>query len=515
MNLSKISKWPLQNNTLIFSLLFGLGLSFLAFIQYYGVIRFHYIVPPGDDPMNHWLMAKPFYDHTAKIWEVWKQGAYPPGFHIFISSLAHLLHTDLLSTIVWFYPSIIIFSSLAIFFLTKIIFDRWTALLAFFMYGFTAESSIQLLNDGGYPNLIAAHVFIPLFLIFLLLAVRNSSKTKKIIYSTLSVISALLVVFTHHISTFYLLGIILLSIPVLILVYMIRGKLRWNKGILFFTIYFIFLGFCLYLFKHSALFAPARGLSNMMIQFQNAFPFFKIIGKADPATIPSKRSYLIFFGSLIFATGILGYLYSAISVFKKKTLNIFPQVILLVWTSLLLIGSRLQFLTNPERMARDAVVPFTILGAGFSIILIRWLKPKPILRYSVICLLLFLSINPIIGRIKVALSYASMVRFTSADKKAIDYLQSKQPLSILTDAQDFYLPIFLKNSLIDYNFSGSLGDKNINSYDYLYLVDQQKGWIPSSHLYLSKSPDFKEMNVEKVKTFSGLSNQISVYRVKK
>ncbi len=515
MDTTKITKWFSRNSSLIYSIFFGLGLAFLCVIQYYGVIRFRYPVPPGDDPMNHWIMAKDLYDRAENIWEVWSRGGYPPGFHFLISSSAHFFHADLLQTMVWFYPSIIIFCSLAIFFLTKVIFDRWSALLAFFAYGFTAESSIQLLNDGGYPNLIAAHIFLPLFLAFLFLTVRNTSVPKKIIFGALSVISALLIVFTHHISTFYLLGIILLSIPALILVYTIKRKLRWHKSLLFFAIYLLFLGVCLYLFKNSVIFAPARGLSNMMLEFQNSFPFFKIIGKADPAAIPGKRSYLIFFGSLIFTTGVLGFLYSAISIFRKKELNVSPEVILLVWASLLLIGSRLHFLTNPERMARDAVVPLAILSAGFIVMLIKRLRSKPFLQFFVILLLLLLMINPLMSRIKVAFAYAPMVRLTGADKAAIDYLQDKQPIRILTDAQNYYLPIFLKNSSIDYTFSGSLVDRNINNYDYLYLVERQEGWVPPSHSYLEKSIDLRKINVRKIQTFSGPSNQIGIYVVEK
>jgi len=515
MDISKIIKWFSRNKTLIYWFIFGFGIVSLCFIQYYGVIKFHYIVPPGDDPMNHWMMAEPFYHHTANLWKSWMQGGYPPGFHIFIASLAHLFHADLLKTIVWFYPSIIVFSSLAIFFLTRVVFDRWTALLAFFMYGFTAESSIQLLNDGGYPNLIATHTFIPLFLAFLFLAIKNSSTVKKTIYSGLSVIFALLVVFTHHISTFYLLGVILLSIPLLIFVYTAKRRWKWQKSILFFGGYLVLLGFCLYIFKNSALFAPARGLSNMMVELKNSFPFFKIIGKADPAAVPGKKSYLIFFGSLIFVTGFFGFIYSAITIFKKKELNVSPKVILLTWAILLVAGSRIQFLTNPERMARDAVVPFTIIAANFVIILIRQLREKTFLRYTSVFMIVLLSVSPFIDRIKTAFSYASMVRFTSADKGAIDYLQNKQPISIMTDAQDPYLPYFLEVSSIDYNFTGNLAGRKIESYDYLYLVDRQEGWVPSNHLYLSKNFDLEKINIKKVQTFSEPTNQVSLYKVVK
>ena len=160
--------------------IFVLFVIVLTLLQYYGLIRYHYPVPPGHDAMMHWWMVQPYYEGKMTIVEAWKSGSYPPLFQAVTAFLAQLFHTDTMKIMLWTTPSIIVFSALSLFAFTYQSFGRYPALITFFLYGFTGKIAQQQLNDCGYPNLISAQVFTPLAFLFLILFFKSKKYLKAV-----------------------------------------------------------------------------------------------------------------------------------------------------------------------------------------------------------------------------------------------------------------------------------------------------------------------------------------------
>lgn len=476
------------NSKYTYWVIFIIGIIILSFIQYYGLIHFHYAVPPGDDGANHLSMTMTFYENSTTILESWKSGSYPPGYHIFLAKTAHLFNVEPLRVMLWTYPSLLFFSGLVIFFLAYVIFGPTIALLTFYVYSFTTRTPIQLLNDGGYPNLIAAHILLPLTIAFFILANR-SKKKYRVVYSLLSILSALLLIFTHHISTFYFIGIILLFVPTYYLASAIFLKKKVREIIWPFMIYIVSLFVLLIVYKKSDVLAPARNLGSIMFESIDHFPYFKSISNlSDPGAIFSPREYPARIGKLVVPIGFFSIFYIPFILKKELKEYLLPISILFCWTILLLIGSRLTFLTNPERMARDLAVPLSILSA--AALYYFWQKAIKFKKYKslAICIFLFvlafLVYSPTRDRFKNAFNYEPMVRFTDADKEATRNLIGLNDKTMLVYSYDWFMPYLIKNIGIQnayaVDISNRFNPEYVDQFDYVYIVDSQTGWAPES-----------------------------------
>lgn len=467
-----------QNKRIYWYLLF-LGVIALIFIQYYGLVKYQYVVPAGDDPMNHFLMAKPFYDGTGHFWQILKDGGYPPAYHFIIAKIALLFNADLLDTIKWTAPSILVLSSLAIFLLSYSIFGIEAGLIAFILYAFIAKTPIQLLNDGGYPNLIATHILLPLTLTFITLAIKSAGGIKRNKLIIFAVISALLIPITHHATTFYLLSLTLISLPTLTIVFWIKNKWSAKKGLLLLLLNLILYLIIFLIYTQTDLLASARALSSGMIQITTSWPFYKLVGISDPNALWSLRDYISFNGRFFALYSLLGMIAVAFSWRRNNKLFV-PLTILFIWSILLFVVSRFPFLTNPERAARDMVVPLAVLAGGGIYHLFQSVNE----RFGNMIILLFFVIftislfSPLKVRLDNATAYEPMVRVTSADMEIINYLNRQKPGKVLIATFNYYAPEFLPNWRIDTNYSSVEIDTNLREYDYLYLQNSKIGWLP-------------------------------------
>jgi hypothetical protein len=485
-----------SNKHIIFWLLFVFGLALLIFLQYFGLIFYHYPVPPGHDAAMHWIMSQPFFRGEVDLWSYLKNGDYPPGFPILISAMAHLFKTDTLQTMLWFAPAIIIVAALTIFLLTKKLFGRKAALLSFLLYSFATTINIQQLNDGGYPNLITAQILLPL-LLFLILSLFDRIKTiYKIIIALLVLIIFLLVPFTHHLTTLYLIAILIILIPSIIIYFWIVKKWSAVKGIyilLVLTALAIISACCI---ARLPIFSSALGLIKSAVQFYDSFPFIKIIGHLDPEAVIPHKSLPGYISYPIFFFGVLG-IFALPITYRKKNKQIFLAIVTIsIWALVLLAGSRLGFLSNPDRLARDSVYPLSILAGGFLIILLNFLSQKNrVLFILAIAATLVLVSIPLKRRVTNALKYEPMVRITDADISAINNLKTQPGERILIESYAFYFERFLPQKEITYLWSpqteqlkdSHLLDPNnpadlarLESFDYIYTVERQQGWVPKA-----------------------------------
>ena len=475
---------------------FAFLLVALVFIRYYGLVKYHYIAPAGDDPVAHYNMAKPFYDNTKSFLETWKNGLYPPLYHYAIAHIALVFKTDLLATMNLTYPSIIVFASLSVFVCAYFLFGSFEALVAFFLYGFTAKSSIQLLFDGGYPNLIAAHILLPIFVLFYVKIFLSSKLKQQLLFLSLSSVTAVLIVLIHHITTFYLLGIVGLSLPFILIWKWITAKWSVKKGILFTLIFVLIYSLVIYAFFNTSLFAPARSL------------YMYSTSNFDPNGMWLIDYYPDGIGKSVYYFGIMGLFLLAIKfiIRFKDRINI-TFLVLFIWSLLLFVVSRFQ-IANPERPARDLVVPLAICSGVAIAILIRHFKNNYLTSVLIIILLLF-SVAGIKERVSKAIHYEPMMRMTPADEQAIDYIKSQPVGSILSNEVNGYLPIFLNN--VTFNSKETINPAIANSYKYLLLVDKQSGWVPAGN-YVGIYKNINDLPFKKIKTFSSDTRTVSLYQ---
>jgi hypothetical protein len=481
-------------NKKVYWTIFIFGVLALSAFQYLGLIIHHYPVPPGHDAMMHWNMAQPFYQGNVNLLDYLKSGAYPPGFLIFIAKMAHLFNTDMMEIIKWFAPSIIVLAAVSMFYLVYYIFNPSAALICFYLYSFTAKIQIQQLNDGGYPNLIAAQILLPLFMLMLFLFIKNKKRINKIIFGLLTLILFISLPITHHLTTLYLLAVAAI-LPIIIIIYKMTTKV-WSikKGLLYFGGILILLVIGFYLFLTSELFASTRGLMEGSIQLFTTYPFFKIIGSQDPESILKLDAYPYYIGGVIvFYFGCLGIFALPFIKNLKNKLWLFPVAI---WAFLLIAGSRLTFLSNPDRLVRDSVYPLSILAGLIIYFISIFLIKKNKIVGLIFTILVILAVGrSFINKAERSVAYEPMVRVTDADMQAINYLKTQAPGNVYVEAYTFYFERFLPNWKIGYLWlpdtfqpatihpldpSNPTELTTLRKYDYVYIVDNQIGWTPSA-----------------------------------
>ena len=456
--------------------LFFVVVIFLSFIQYYGLVHFKYIVMSGEDAMNHYIMSKPFYDGTGNFWEVLKSGSYPPIYHYSIAHIARLFHVDLLSAITWTAPAILVFSSIAIFILAYSMFGIEAALISFFLYAFIAKTPVQLLKDGAYPNLIDAQIFLPLCLAFIVFAIKSTLPVRRIIFILIAIILAILIPLTHHLATFYFLSIILAALPVLTIVFWVKNKWSLAKGIILTSLNFLFFYLIFIIFIKTDLFTSAKSLLNLVIQFSTTFPFYKLLAQNDKSAIWSLRDYISYNGLYFALFSLLGLLFLPF-LWKKNKAILAPLVVTLVWIIVLFAASRFSF--YPDRPARDMVVPLSILAGSGTFYLLKYARNFSKIVYYILIAIFIISLSfTLTTRVKTAISYEPMVQSPSVDMEVINYLNKQAPGRVLISTYFFYVPAFLPNWTIGFNYNSVEPDSTLLSYDYLYLQDSKEGFLP-------------------------------------
>lgn len=482
----------------------------LSLLQYYGSIRGHYIVPPGDDPYNHLNYINSILENKTGFFDILKSGGYPPLFHYVIAKISVLTHLNPLRILVLIYPSIFILASIIIFIFSYLILNRKVALIALLLYGFTQNSHLQLQNDGGYPNLIATGIFLPLLLLSVVYFFKKEKIVHKIIFLFLSIIFVASIFATHHLTTLYLIVLFLTSLLAMMIYLWMSNKWSCKKGLLFLLLYLGIVYSLFYSFQTSDVFASARKLSNMMIHLTNQYPFFETTAREKITTMP-----LDLYGDnlikAIFIFGLIGLPYS-FYLYKKNQRNYYPALLLLsVWVIVFFSISRMSFLSDPGRAMRDMTIPLVIFGAIFLSDISNQFKDKRIGILLIIICSYFWLWPGISTRFIAARSYEPMVRITNADISAINTIKQTSSNNVVTNAIHPWLEYFLPDQKITQT-EEFVKNSEIKDGDIIYKIDNQMSWsaIPINYDFTEK------ISPEKLKLlgkFSSPTNNISIYEV--
>lgn len=514
-----------MNKNKTYWIVFSLLLLLLVVVQYYGLVKFRYPVPPGHDAMILWNNIVLFQNNTVDFFTYLSWGSYPPLFFYSIAQLAKFFNNDAMRAMLWLMPSILVFSSLAIFFLAYKITNRYVALTSFLIYAFASKNPIQQLNDGGYPNLIASQIILPLVFLFYYFLITSKAKVKPV-FLVLLTTSIILIFLTHHLTTLYVVALLLIS-PLILTFHQWKSCQRKTRIITTISLLLFYL-LLIYGFFSSQFLVPAKNLMATAITFIPGFPFFQFINNADPEAKISLLSYPGYIGHGLLLFGLIGLVLSYIGKpFRGKN----TILILSIFLILLLAGSRLPSLTNPDRLVRDAAFPLSIF-AGIAIyeILSYTGKLKKNTIITAISIVLITSIFSItaLPRIKKAFQYEPMVRTTDADLETINCLKSKGPGKVFVESYNFYLPYFLPDWETTYLWNPFTDQSNVNlinpkndvaylsDFEYIYLTESQTGWLPQGvkigrvSEYL-KLPEYYEL----ISDHRSATNHIYLFKVRK
>ena len=378
-------------------LMVSLGALFLG-LRYGSFAFHHYVSAPGGDLVNHVVMMRDLEAHGLAV----MFSSYPRLFHLILLITIKLTGLRPLTALLYLLPLMMLAVSLATGWLASVIAGRWAGLAAFFTLLFISSQPWQTLYDGGFPNILAAGVWVPLWIVCT--SYYFGQRNWK--YGIGSILTSLAIVLTHHISTGYL---VVLYIALLIRLMLSARPLWVLAGAALLALYLATpLSNALWILLHQ------------VVRFQAHYPWVIAVGKLDnPNAIWLWSDYPNALGWFVLAGGLVGFITLLRLAWSRSTAGI-ASYLLLVWAVVLLIGSREQVLGFPLRLARDAGIP---LAASVGILFAqvgRWVRYQP-LQVAVGALFLLLGFSQLSAQFERVIGpYEPTIQYTLADREAVD-----------------------------------------------------------------------------------------------
>lgn len=334
-------------NISYWSILVSITILWRLIYAYWSPLVNRFLVPPGDDPIFHTAQVDAI---LSGRWAFFVDG-YPLGFHYLTAAIGRLFGTDTITTIRIVVPLFLILPILAIYVCGSILFrSRSVGAAAATSYGLFAHAPLFLFGDGGYPNLFAGQILLPLALGWTISAIRQP--TFKTI--GLAVILAGMIPFVHHLSTVYL-GLALLPLAVSLAFRLVRQS-RWR------ALPLLLLGLggmCLAGVGLWFLYRPI--LNEIFSSLKNSGTFAQFFGQAAVGALPPWSVFVTWQGWLFLLLGAAGFL--ALMIRSQDRLM---KGWLLAWTCLMLAIGFLPELVINQRFLRELVLPLS-LAAGFGL----------------------------------------------------------------------------------------------------------------------------------------------------
>jgi hypothetical protein len=382
-------------------------------LLYYGQFRYQYPIAPGDDVYNHFRLAEMIRNNPA----FWPQQDYPPGLHYLLLGVSYLFEGSLLDALIYIWPLLLVLSALSLWLLAVKVFGKKTGFLAYLIYVFLSLQPLQTAHDGTLANLLAGNTFLPIALALWYLTWNYSGKVR---YWMLIgfLIASCLIIYTHHLSTIILLGVVASSGLVFV-----AKKLRSGHSFVSTTVRMLFLTIFLTLVAAVAVYyVPIFSSVKALIQAS------LVIGSEH------KTWSLLSFPKAVSATisvfGFLGAVYVAFQVIKDSS-NLAAwrgRVVVVVWFLIYFVGSRFSFIGEPERLGRDLAMPGAILAGYVIIALWEKLYQKRALFFVFLAVLIVVALGDATVKLGRELRYNKMVRFSEADLQLKNIItQEPQP----------------------------------------------------------------------------------------
>lgn len=405
------------------------------YLLYYPIKFYNYLVPPGDDAINHYKMIENIlhgkFDTT-----------YPWLFHYIIAAISRVMHINPMTVLLYVTPALVILPSIAIYIFLNKSFNRLIALIGMIICLWTSNYALIAYGDGNYPNIIAGGFFLPLALLYF----NESFRERKLLNYLLAALFVGLTILTHHLSLVYL-GAVLVVYLIALGIWNKKEKIAENyKRAAIFIIAALVVGIALIsTLSLGRVFANALSSLSQGGSFSVGASFLKPI---EFSAYASQVGDLVYYGGLICMLSLIFLLGK-----DKERINKSAVLLVLVWFVVLFVMSRFSQLGLPGRFARETAVPL-ILSIAISVgYFVEQMKNNWQKYVAMLFLVFILSVNLVqinTGQYQTPNFFTRMIWFSDNDKVAAEALGriSSPDSKIIANPTTPYLPIFAEREVL-------------------------------------------------------------------
>lgn len=399
------------------------------YLLYFPINFYGYLVPPGEDPVNHLLIINQI---LAGHWSF----TYPPLFHGLIAFFSNLFSIDPMQLMKVVTPALVVLPAIAVYFFLSKNVSRLAGFAGFFICLIASNYGLVAYVDGNYPNILAAGFFMPIALGFIALSFKKNTKAN-LVYGA---IFMLLMILTHHLTTAIFLTI-MIAYLIVIAIWRRFDKSAPKLG----KIAFVLLGLLIL----AVTLIATTGLKEV---FLDAYRNFSLTGSVNGVTtflqVPAYSDYADSTGQLAFYFGILGMAY-LVSMLRRpnEEVNKPMIVLLLCWFAVTYLLSRTFFVGLPARIARETALPLIMAAAIFIDDVIRH-RPSITEKTLLLGFLGYFIVTSMTqiyaGPFQAPDFYSKMVLFWPGDKEKTDYINTlvTSDSQVLVNPMSPYLSYF-------------------------------------------------------------------------
>ena len=376
-------------------------------VLYSGARIYGYIVPPGQDPINHLTIIQGI---MSGHWNA----TYPPLFHASVVFISRLFSIDPLTILKNLSPLLVLLPPIAIYIFLSKNFSRLAGIIGFTVTILSSNYGLVAYGDGNYPNILSAGFFMPIALAYIVKAFKE--KPRKNV--SLALIFILLMILTHHLTTALFLGVF---IPYLIIL-TIWNKYdqivpRLNKVV-------IALLACLAI---GAVVIFSTSLKDIFLQaLESLRANGSVLQNTTFLKIPTLSECSQMMGEFPFYLGLGAMIYLAVMLSRSKSEANKPGIILiLIWFFVIFLLSRSSFVSLPSRIAREMGVPILLAIGVFMADILGPLKYKSskIIVVGVLAIFIACSVVQVnAGAYQAPDFFSKMILFWPADKEKINFV---------------------------------------------------------------------------------------------
>ncbi|HSX41753.1 MAG TPA: hypothetical protein VLE93_00185 [Candidatus Saccharimonadales bacterium] len=433
---------PAKIRKIITYSLFGL----LVLFSYANQLIYRYQVPPGGDGINHNIIV------TSILAGHWRSAfTYHIVWHLMIAGLALITHARSITVMAWLGPLLLVSGGVTLYYFNKKYFGWAAGITALILFSFFSRQPLQTLYDGGFPDVLAGATVLPL----VLMAVENVSGSSRKGWAVgLLLISLLVLLYSHHLTFLFAVALLAIYLIIQLVLTLHRRGWRWWQLVLIglgaYAAAVIIGGLFL---NHTE--TSAASLARMFMAINWRWPFIHLIGQvADPNQIFDITAYPNALGESLVYLG-LGGLAVAIGYFLQKSDSPRGRVslLLLVWLTVLALGSRNPHLGFPSRLMRDLAIPLTLLAGVFIQAVTDFCQSRRLPRFllaTIIVLSFATGWLTLFARVGEAVRPNPLVYHLAGDRAVVNWMNANLPAgsTILSFPGDIYLPLFLNNQKV-------------------------------------------------------------------
>ncbi len=480
--------------------IFLLALLAVFIFSYLNQLFYQYQVPPGGDAVHHnEIILAILRGDWSLIYR------YHTVWHLCVIAIAWLLHARTITVMAWLGPILLVGTATTLYYFNARHVGFVAGITSLLLIGLFSFQPAQTLYDGGFPNVLAAGIVLPLFLMsFNQIFISH----RKILAIGSSLLLLVLLIFSHHITTLYGITVVFFTLLFFIIHGLRNRHISW--GVILPAIVFIIailpLGLRWLLSLHLG---SALDLAAQFIKLTPHYPFISLSSHLDnPNAYWPLSAFPNAIGEAVVYLGAAGFIVSLFRIITKHKRDECWEIylILVIWAVVLTIGSQMFALGFPVRLARDLAIPLALLGGVFVQSVYGYIAAKklPWWLFSLFaCVCLVLGTSVFWERLQRGIFHNPLVSHLPVDSKAARYITEHLPLDarIVAFQDDIYLPLFtplhhiswVENPRAQNIIEQNHLDTTLQSIDYLYIElrfdrdgsESNSSAVPKSYL---KSP---------------------------